>query len=214
MHKTDPSHFFSMAFRESSQAVLFRIAERVASACLRLDPASRERLKALSGKRIALHWRDPLPAISNTLTVFICIQESGIEINAEDPHVMDAALSITTRDIPTLLASGPMPNSIPHEGDSEVLNTLREILSQIDIDWESALARAIGDVPAHFLADQTRKTSQWVYESTVEAKRLATEYFEEEWPTARENFQRLHNGATLDKIRTASSDFWKGWTGK
>ena len=44
-------------------------------------------------------------------------------------------------------------------GNLDTLNQLNNIMGNLDIDWEAALAEIIGDIPAHLLAQRIRSSA-------------------------------------------------------
>jgi ubiquinone biosynthesis protein UbiJ len=43
-------------------------------------------------------------------------------------------------------------------GNLDTLNQLNNIMGNLDIDWEAAMAEVIGDIPAHLLAQSVRSS--------------------------------------------------------
>jgi ubiquinone biosynthesis protein UbiJ len=65
-------------------------------------------------------------------------------------------------------------------GDLETLHKLHKILSQLNIDWEGALADIIGDVPAHMVGSALRKSSDIAQQNKQRVTSALTEVAQEE----------------------------------
>lgn len=52
-------------------------------------------------------------------------------------------------------------------GNLETLHKLHKILSQLNIDWDGALADLVGDVPAHIIGSAVRKSKQ-IHKQTLQ----------------------------------------------
>ncbi|OGO97287.1 MAG: hypothetical protein A3F41_01755 [Coxiella sp. RIFCSPHIGHO2_12_FULL_44_14] len=122
--------------------------ETALNAYLELDPATLGRLSHLQGKTIQFvieDWR---------LEFFIIPSAMGIElhskIDSQPSTVVTGRLNALLR---TALAKGSntalFENQIRIEGDLHTGETIRAILSNIDIDWEEQLSKMVGDIAAH-----------------------------------------------------------------
>jgi ubiquinone biosynthesis protein UbiJ len=177
-----------------TQQIIFFVTERLARAGLHLDPGTRTRLQALSGKCIRIHIKDSVPLIRNEkyrdgVVVFVFPTQQGIELSADaSKAVADASLSLLAKDLLALVRNKPTaPDAVVMEGDQDLLFTVLEIVKGFDIDWESAIAPVTGDVIAHQVGKNMRATEKWLSQSIKEAKRLVEEYREEEFPIAKES---------------------------
>lgn len=65
-------------------------------------------------------------------------------------------------------------------GDLETLHKLHKILSQLNIDWEGALADIIGDVPAHMVGSALRKSAEIAQQNKQRVTTALTEVAQEE----------------------------------
>ena len=65
-------------------------------------------------------------------------------------------------------------------GDLETLHKLHKILSQLNIDWEGALADIIGDVPAHMVGTALRKSAEIAQQNKQRVTTALTEVAQEE----------------------------------
>ena len=65
-------------------------------------------------------------------------------------------------------------------GNLETLHRLHKILSQLDIDWQAALADLVGDIPAHLLAETIRKSTALGKQNTQRVATAMAEVAQEE----------------------------------
>lgn len=193
------------------QNVLLFVAEKMAAAALHLDPGTRSRLQELNGKCIAFILRDKIPYYENGITVFVLPTLKGIELSADAAHVAYASIALFAKDLLPLLQRAEVPENIMIEGDHEVLLKILEIVKQMDLDWEQAIAPMTGDVLAHQIGSGVRGTEKWLVQSFREAKRLAEEYREEELPIAKQSpaFKSFFDG--MDRLKTAGASLRDGW---
>lgn len=209
------------------QQVIFFVTERITRACLHLDPGTRSRLQALSGKCIRIHIKDSIPLVKNEtfrdgIVVFVFPTAKGIELSADATKaIADASLSLMAKDLLALVRNKPTaPDAVAIEGDHELLLAVLEIVKGFDIDWENAIAPVTGDVIAHHVGKNIRATEKWLSQSLKEAKRLAEEYMDEELPIARgsrqfkpifDNMEKMKTAGEVmrDKFSAASSTFFK-----
>lgn len=183
------------------QNSLLFIAEKITTACLHLDPGTRARLQALNGKCIAFIIHDELPYYPNGITVFILPTLAGIELSADGSFVADASVALRAKDIIPLLRGADVPENLVVEGDHELLLKILDIVKQIDLDWEHAIAPITGDVIAHQMGAGIRNTEKWFKQSFQETRRLFDEYIDEELPVIKDSpaLKPLLEG--IDKIR-------------
>jgi len=193
-----------------TQQIIFFVTERLARACLHLDPGTRARLQALSGKCIRIHIKDSVPLVKHEkyrdgIEVFVFPTQQGIELSADATKaVADASISLLAKDLLALVRNKPTaPDAVAIEGDHELLLTVLEIVKGFDIDWEKAIAPMTGDVIAHHVGKNMRATEKWLSQSFKEAKRLAEEYMTEEFPVARQSKAFKPVFDNMDKMKAA-----------
>jgi len=187
------------------QQTIFFVTERITRACLHLDPGTRARLQALSGKCIRIHIKDSVAYYRDGIVVFVFPTPKGIELSADATKaVADASISLMARDLLALVRNKPTaPDAVAIEGDHELLLSVLEIVKGFDIDWEGAIAPVTGDVIAHHVGKNIRATEKWLSQSLKEAKRLAEEYMDEELPIAKNSKQFKPVFDNMEKMKVA-----------
>lgn len=163
--------------------------EAMINGALAYDPGTRKALARLSGKTLVVSVTLP------PLTLVAGFSTSG-----------DIRLADTSPDTPNTRLEGSAPalvrlavdsgdrvsfagTGVRVSGDQELLRAIRDLMQGLDIDWESALAALIGDVPAHLLGQGLRTTGHWRADARRRLRETATDYLQEEarlLPTAAE----------------------------
>jgi len=146
---------------------------------LGLDPGTRESLKSLAGKSLAIHCTFPSRSIRAS------VDASGAIRLSLDAHGADVALSGSAVSMAALIATASRRVSFANSGvtiagDQEVLRRLSAVLENLDFDWEAAIASVIGDVPAHLMASTVRQAVTWQKSAAARAASGIGEYLREE----------------------------------
>ena len=140
--------------------------EKVLNHCLSLDPYAGPQLLALSGKVVELALLD------SDLAVHVRFMSNRVQIHSATPEVSaDACLSGTIpafihmaagiRQTPRVFAS-----ALSIRGDIEVVQQLKVLMSELDIDWEEQLSRWLGDSAAHGIGLALRAFHGWGRQTT------------------------------------------------
>ncbi|MGV6807359.1 MAG: ubiquinone biosynthesis accessory factor UbiJ [bacterium] len=163
--------------------------EVVINKALDYDPAAQNAIESLDGKVLAV--TSTMPPMG------FCILHRGkrLDLMAHFEGQPDttltgsasalAMLAVTADRRTTFAGSG-----VTVDGDQTLLSDIQAILKSLDIDWETALAQLIGDIPAHFIGSTVRSTTDWGKTASTRASRAAREFTQEEaqlTPTAAES---------------------------
>ncbi len=76
--------------------------------------------------------------------------------------------------------STSMQERVSFQGNVALAQKMQKILSDLDIDWEEALARRTGDVMAFQVNQRSRKLAAWLRQSTDSLLQTSSEYLREE----------------------------------
>lgn len=122
----------------------------------RLDDPERS-LSGLAGRVLIVELRD----LGWTFQIIFSIDRLHVRGRGELPP--DARLVGSVVAFGTAAARGfrGLPEGIEVHGDAELAQRFTRLLAEADIDWEEALARRIGDFPAHQLGRLTRGVGAW-----------------------------------------------------
>lgn len=152
--------------------------ESLINRALSLDSVTQQRLTRLHGRRFSLHCTQP------SFSLTLIIGESILLLEHCDEK---ATTTLTGRwDEFTRIALAEDPaaalinGNVKVEGDTTRVLELREILADLDIDWEAPLAELFGDVAAHQLGKTLRRGSHWARQALSAFRRQASEFIREE----------------------------------
>lgn len=163
-------------------ALLLAGCERTLNALLVRDPAAPARLEALAGSRLLIRLEQP------HLQLLLHFHRGGIDLlraEALDEAGADAVVELTPEALSEWI-SGTSVERLMFEGKLSVrgrthlLESTRELLTDLDIDWESELARWLGATPAHSLAEGLRRAARWGLRAKDELMADVSEYVFEE----------------------------------
>ncbi len=156
--------------------------ERTLNALLARDPAAPGRLAALAGSRLLVRLEKP------SLQLVLHYHHAGIdllrgdELNETD---VDAIVELTPETLSEWLSGASIERlmfdgKLSVRGRIHLLEATRDLLFDLDIDWESELARWLGDAPAHSLAEGIRRAARWGLRAKDELLQDVSEYVFEE----------------------------------
>ncbi|UCE88534.1 MAG: SCP2 sterol-binding domain-containing protein [Pseudomonadota bacterium] len=163
---------------EASMAIVGAL-ESALNTWLRLDPATPTRLAQFSGKVIAMHLR------GLELTLYLLPDSQGVQIQSRHDGEADTTISGTPLGLVDMTLGGQGANTlfkgdVSISGDVELGQAFKQILDDMDIDWEEWLSRLTGDVLAHKLGNLVRGLAEWGLESGKTLGRDISEYLEHE----------------------------------
>ncbi|HAA46712.1 MAG: hypothetical protein XD36_1327 [Halomonas sp. 54_146] len=156
--------------------------ERTLNALLARDPAAPARLAKLSGSRLLIRLEQP------HLELVIHYHHAGLDLmrgDGVDEADVDAVVELTPETF-SQWVSGASVERLMFEGKLAIrghihlLEATRELLFDLDIDWESELAHWLGDTPAHSLAEGLRRAARWGLRAKDELMQDVSEYVFEE----------------------------------
>ncbi|MEQ6889327.1 SCP2 sterol-binding domain-containing protein [Halomonas sp. CS7] len=170
-----------------SPTLLLAGLERTLNALLARDPAAPSRLARLAGQRILLRLERPALALA------LHFHPAGIDLlrpdlsdeTAFDEAGFDAVVELDAETLGELLGGAPIERlmfqgKLAVRGRTHLLEATRDLLFDLDLDWEGELARWLGDMPAHSLAEGVRNLSQWGLRTRQELCADVGEYVFEE----------------------------------
>ncbi|MFL1405626.1 SCP2 domain-containing protein [Marinobacter sp. M1N3S26] len=148
---------------------------------LELDPPGRrDLLRALTGPVCF--------EVSEPVAMAICLQGTrrGVRVSGLRPD--DPALVIRGRPLAmAALALGDdqaiSDGRLTVEGDTGLAHQFQQALAQLAPDWEAALARYTGDIPAHFIGRRIRGSVRWSRQAMASVTASLEEYIHEETGT-------------------------------
>lgn len=161
------------------QASAFEAAEKLINAALEYDPATQRQIAALEGKLLLVESSMP------PLKVAIEATSAGIMLHSNWQDSADTTVSGSLLAMLSLAIDNDQQISfagtgISVTGDLDFLIRINNLMRNLNVDWEAALATVIGDIPAHILADTLRSSTTVAMDAGRRAKSAAAEIAQEE----------------------------------
>lgn len=146
---------------------------------LQLDPQARQRIQAMEGKLLALHIRGP------NLTIYLLPVDGRLQVHAFAEGHIDTTISASPLGLARLAlqadASDAMfKGDVKIVGDVEFGQAIKDLLGNIDIDWEELLSKLVGDVAAHQLGRGVRGLTRWGEQASTSLQQDIAELFQHE----------------------------------
>lgn len=138
--------------------------EALVDNALSLDSSALNKINSLEGSVV----RILLPPTNVSFTVQAC--NGHLTLSSNEEKFSDAEIDVTIEGSPFSLSrlifesdknSMIRSGEIKLQGDAELARQFQSLLSELNIDWESALADIIGDIPAHFFGQKIRQGVSW-----------------------------------------------------
>lgn len=144
----------------SFKTAIAAILERVVNGALNYDPASRNRLSRLDNTTLQVQTNNP------DICFLFQFAETSVRVSAVHEHqASDVSIKgdffefieLATKDTPNLAKS-----NIEVSGKVGLLEDIKNILHELDIDWEAAIADIVGSIPGHAIAETIRLGGAWL----------------------------------------------------
>lgn len=156
--------------------------ERTLNALLARDPAAPSRLAALAGSRLLVRLEKP------HLQLVLHYHHAGIDLlrgDDLDETDVDAIVELTPETLSEWLSGASVERlmfdgKLSVRGRIHLVEATRDLLFDLDIDWEGELARWLGDLPANSLAEGIRRAARWGLRAKDELFQDVSEYVFEE----------------------------------
>ncbi|KPQ29777.1 MAG: hypothetical protein HLUCCX14_03905 [Marinobacter excellens HL-55] len=154
------------------------IAELGLNQALELDTAGRQALLAALVGPVQFTITAPLPMAWT-------LNRVGERVQVRSQPAEAPALTISGRAMAfAALAMGDdrvfADERLLVDGNTALAHQLQRALSQLEPDWEAAMARHLGDVPAHFLGKSIRNAVHWSRNAVSTMNSNVEEYLHEE----------------------------------
>lgn len=156
---------------------VLRVIEAGLNRILALDPDTPQRIGPLEGHRIDVALSEP------DLHFRLHIREGAARLAPieNDAEAADARVEATAAGLLALAASGgERGRGVRFEGDIAVVQSLRQFVAGLDIDFEEQLSRLTGDVIAHEVGRGVRGGHRWLRHAGATFLANLGEYLTEE----------------------------------
>jgi ubiquinone biosynthesis protein UbiJ len=138
----------------SSVAIVGRALEPALNAALALDPAARQRVERLDGAVLGVH------VVGVDWTFHVTPDAGRLHLAGPGERAAAATISGPPASLARLATAGGTQvlfgGALHVRGDVRVAKAYKRLFDTLDPDWEEALARALGDIPAHEAARVVR----------------------------------------------------------
>jgi ubiquinone biosynthesis protein UbiJ len=153
--------------------------ELAINSALKYDPATLRELSTLEGQVLLVDCTSPAMRIAVQTSQQQITLYSGWEdeaaVTLKGSLVALAKMTANASDTSSFAGTG-----VQLSGNLETLHKLHKILSQLDIDWEGALADIIGDIPAYMIGSALRKSADIAKQNKQRVTSALTEVAQEE----------------------------------
>ena len=199
--------------------MLLNLFELVGNNALEHGPKTSQRLAELQGKTLALR-------ISNlNQTIIIKPSSDGIELSQQEFEDVDVTLSATVGAMIKIGRDGMHnaklePGELEIHGDPIIGQRFAQLVSELDINWESLLSEHLGEAPAQVVSlaiQQVGKLAEHTKDATmtqinslitdelqITASTLDVDHFLEDVDHLRAQTDRL--AARITRIQTLIGD--------
>jgi len=147
------------------------------STTLNLDPESPRRLEPLAGKVIAMEMAPFTEPVRFRFT------DRGVAVSTDAiaDEKPDARIRATPAALLAIAANRDRVGAeVEFSGDVAVVQALRHLIANLEIDWEEQLSKLTGDIAAHQIGNEVRRFDRWARQGVDTLTRNVGEYLTEE----------------------------------
>lgn len=160
------------------QTWLIALLETIINRYLQLDAETAKKFADLSGKVIGIEmpsWK---------LRCYLFPAQTGVSLLNHYEGEVDTTISgspfALLRATKTKETHSQLFSNVTITGDLELGQQVRDLLYEMEIDWEEHLAKYTGDVVAHQVGNVVRSITQWGKNTFTSLRQNLTEYLQEE----------------------------------
>ncbi len=170
--------------------------------CLQFDPDALQRMRALTGKVVGIEL------LGLNLKFYLLPDSVGLQLRAEfdgevDVWLRGAPLSMMRMGLGGDQQKALFSGDVEIEGDTETGQHIRDIMNDLDLDWEEQIAQLAGDVVGHKIGNVVRGVAGWAIQTRSTIEQDVSEYLQEE---SRLLPHREEIGPFLEAVDTLRSD--------
>ncbi len=158
-------------------AGLARTVETLSAKALQYDPGTRNSIKGLSGRVLAIEVTQP------QFTLYLTVEQDRIRLPLAVDVVPEAMLRGALTDLIALMGrdSFSLANSgVTLQGSAQLVQQWRRVLHRLDIDWEEPLNNLVGDLAGHPLAQGLRGLAGKMHRDTRNLPVYLADYLTDE----------------------------------
>ena len=168
-----------MDITSSIKSASFSALEAAINHCLQFDPDALQRVRALSGKVIGVEL------LGLNLKFYLLPDSVGLQLRAEcegevDVWLRGAPLSMMRMGLGGDQQKALFSGDVEIVGDTETGQCMRDIMNDLDLDWEEQLSKLVGDVVGHKIGNVVRGVADWANQTRSTVEQDVSEYLQEE----------------------------------
>jgi ubiquinone biosynthesis accessory factor UbiJ len=183
-------------------------AETLVNRVLMLDPSAQAKISELEGAVIKLK----ITPFGLAITIQAC--NTRLIVSGNDEKFTNSEIDACIEGSPLALSRLILDESqsiltsssnIKLLGDEKKAHKFQSLLSELDLDWESALADIIGDIPAHFIGQRLRNSLQWSKQSQQSLIANIEEHLHEESKLLPNQFELEEQFAEISELSLSAN---------
>lgn len=191
-----------MSITSSIQSASLSTLETAINHCLQLDPDALQRVRSLTGKVIGIEL------LGLNLKFYLLPDSVGLQLRGEHPGDVDvwlrgAPLSMVRMGLGGDQQKALFSGDVEIVGDTETGQRVRDIMDDLDLDWEEPLSQLVGDVVGHKIGNVVRGMADWATQARNTVEQDVSEYLLEE---SRLLPHREEIGPFLEAVDTLRAD--------
>jgi len=177
----------------------FAIEQGIATV-LRLDPHTRDSLASISGKVVRVEVTSP------ALMFHLIVLDGEVDVDGSFDGEPDTTISGSAGDLLSLRYKNDAmyTGAVNISGDMETGQQLRQLIANIDIDFEEVIAPVTGDAIAHQLGRFGAQFGAWLNDTSSSLKTNSSEYLQEEALLLAPNSEVIRFCSEVDELREFS----------
>lgn len=175
-----------------------RVLEAALNRVLALDPDTPRRLRPLAGRSLDVQLTEP------PLHLRIAFTEAALELApaADTDAPADATLEASLGGlIGLVLSRGERSRDVTFRGDVGVIQEVRRLFGELEVDLEEQLAAVTGDVIAHQVGNAARGGQAWGRQAADTLLRNTGEWLTEERRLLPPAAEARHFLREVDRLR-------------
>jgi len=153
--------------------------ESVINKALEYDPFSQNIIDMLAGKVLEVKCTSP------AFSCYLFFGEKVVHLRHEYKGLADTVIRGSALSLGSLSVNGHQQVSffdsgVTVSGDQELLNQLRQLIKNLDIEWEAALSDIIGDIPSYLIGETLKTSIRWKKNILKRGGKAIVEFSQEE----------------------------------
>lgn len=168
-----------MDISSSIKATSFSALEAAVNHCLMLDPDALQRVRGLVGKVVGIEL------LGLGVKFYLLPDNAGLKLQPEyhgevNVWLRGAPLSMMRMGMGDEQQKALFSGDVEIIGDTETGQRVRDIINDLDLDWEEQLTKLVGDVVGHKIGNLVRDVSGWASQTRNTVEQDVSEYLQEE----------------------------------